>query len=574
MPAAPAGLAAHDGVAYAWLKGDGELSAIDLASGKILRTFPGTVAPEAIKDGESLYVRVDGGVLLVGLREKLLCFELKSGEPAWEFVREGLHLLAPVLDLEKGRVFSILARPSDRFAFRGRWPVSKNVEGIIALDLKNGQPVWTCEELKSVKTAENTKRGGEKIRGVGQLIPTAGHLVFGSKAISGGSSPYLGSIDLATGKLVHSNDTPFETSYNSYGYNAILRDGSIYFAGAFTRVWKYDPASGEVEAVVNDSWNQRCTRFAATPRFLLFGQAAYYGEGYAGVQVSVGRSGCALPNTPANGMTYFTPTMCGCTTLVRGFQAMTGEALAALTEDSLRLLTGGSVFQPEKTTADLPAGPVTDDWLKASRSGKAELEAVPFGDLEIRTFPQQHRLEATRNGQPAWSFLAGARISSPPVVHGDVLVFGSHDGWVYAVEKTGTLRWRYLLAPTERLVGINSQHENTWPVYGVAVQDGKIIASAGTHVELDGGVTVAALDPATGKPAWIRHLKKAPSQVPPGGKGAKIISRSFLNSVPRVNGKLIELGDGGREGGEFSFDLATEEATINAELSSPKSDKQ
>ena len=262
-------LAANDGVAYAWLKGDGELSAIDLASGKILRTFPGTIAPEAIKDGESLYLRVDDGVLLVGLREKLLCFDLKSGDLVWEFSQEGLHLLAPVMDLEKGRVFSILAKPSDRFAFRGRWPVSKNVAGIIALDLKTGKPVWTCEELVSLKVGEAGERGKEKIRGVGQLIPTADHLVvFGSKAISGGTSPYLGSIDLATGKLVYSNDEPFISSYNTTGYNAILRDGSIYFAGAFTRVWKYDPASGKVETVVTDGWNQRCTRFAATPRFL------------------------------------------------------------------------------------------------------------------------------------------------------------------------------------------------------------------------------------------------------------------------------------------------------------------
>ena len=195
-------------------------------------------------------------------------------------------------------------------------------------------------------------------------------------------------------------------------------------------------------------------------------------------------------------------------------------------------------------------------------------------DIQVFTIPHQHRIEARRGGKPLWSFLANARISSRPVFTGDAFIFGSHDGWVYAVEKSGHLRWKYLLAPTERFVGINGQLENTWPVYGVALQDGKVIASAGTHVELDGGVTVAALDPATGKPDWIKHLKKAASQVPPGGKGAKIISHSFLNSVPRVNGNMIELGDGGRKGGSFSFDPTNEESAINLKLNTPQPSKK
>ena len=42
---------------------------------------------------------------------------------------------------------------------------------------------------------------------------------------------------------------------------------------------------------------------------------------------------------------------------------------------------------------------------------------------------------------------------------------------------------------------------------------------------------------------------------PPDGKGAKIVSHTFVNSVPRIDGNHIILGDGGRQGGEFTARL-------------------
>lgn len=35
------------------------------------------------------------------------------------------------------------------------------------------------------------------------------------------------------------------------------------------------------------------------------------------------------------------------------------------------------------------------------------------------------------------------------------------------------LKWKYLLAPTERYVCVNGQLESSWPVYGVCLSDGK-----------------------------------------------------------------------------------------------------
>jgi hypothetical protein len=79
---------------------------------------------------------------------------------------------------------------------------------------------------------------------------------------------------------------------------------------------------------------------------------------------------------------------------------------------------------------------------------------------------------------------------------------------------------------------------------------------------------VVALDPASGKPAWTKHLLKQPSLVPPGGKGAKVVSRSFMNSVPRIEDGQIVLGDGGPFRGEFKFAPGDSEAELNQRLNS------
>ncbi len=565
-------MAADDGVAYAWLKRDGELTALDLASGKTLRTFPGT---KGAVTAEAACVRIAGKNLVVGLRERLVCFDPANAAERWSFSREGLETLGPVVDAARGRVYCLLSKPVEgrRASYGGRWPTSGAVQSVAALDLATGKLVWECTEVASKAIGES--KGQPAMRGIGQLIPAEKYLVaFGSKAISGGQRPFMASIDLGTGKVAHMTDEPFKSSYNTASYNMLLRDGAAWFAGAFTNVWRYDPASGEVTRPLSNPWNQRCTRFAATPRWLMFGQAAYYGADMGGVQVSVGRAGCALPNTPANGLTYFTPTACGCTTLVRGFQAMTGDAAPTPVEDAARLVSAGSGPLAITAPTDIPAGPVAADWLKQERAGARETEPVTAGDLTLVAIVQQHRLEARRAGKAVWNFVAGGRISSPPVIAGGAAIFGSHDGWIYAVGSDGRLRWKYFLAPSERLIGINAQLESAWPVYGVALLDGKIVASAGTHVELDGGVTVAALDPATGQPAWVKHLQKQPSKVPPGGQGANIVPWSFINSVPRIEGGEIVLGDGGRRGGSFQFSPDTAEDELNTRLNSPPPKKK
>lgn len=220
---------------------------------------------------------------------------------------------------------------------------------------------------------------------------------------------------------------------------------------------------------------------------------------------------------------------------------------------------------------EVPAGEVAADWTKQPRVGSLETPAVDTGRIELVAVSHQHRLEARAAGDVLWAFVADGRISSGPVLLGDVAVFGDHAGWVYAVAlKDGSQRWKHLVAPTHRLIGNNGQLESAWPVYGVAVMDGQIIASAGTHVGTGGGVWVTSLHPISGKAAWRKRIFLPPNAVPAGGKGARIVAHTFLNSVPRIDKGQIVLGDGGRQGGQFRFSPTATESDVPFSRPRPK----
>jgi outer membrane protein assembly factor BamB len=561
-------LVVDDGRVYAWLDPTGELTALDLATGELLRTYAGTAGP-ALTDGETICVRAEGKQLVVGLRDHLVCFDASTGAEQWRFSEAGHYVLAPVMDVARNRVWALLAQPGDRRTFAGRWPSSTRAVAVVALALDTGLPVWRNTDVAS--TALGTNKKGEAVhRGIGQLIPGDEHLiVFNSKSISGGQAPFLAALDLCSGELIHSSDQPFKPSYNRASYNVLWRDGAAWFAGAFTQVWKYDPADGAITEVISHSWNQRCTRFTATPNYFLFGQSAFYKKDFSGEQVCVARSGCALGNIPANGLTYFMPTACGCITQVRGFQAMTGTAPPARVPDKERLRAGPRMRSKLTAASSLPPGPIAAEWTKQWRAGERETTAVRAGEIDLVAVVHQHRLEARKGDSVLWSVMADARISSPPVVVGSWVVFGSHDGYVYGVSLLdGSVHWKFLLAPAQRRIVVNGQLESCWPVYGVArFNRTEIIASAGTHVELAGGVSVASLDAETGFPHWTKHLQKSPSLVAAGG-GRKtiIVPHSFINSVPQVEAGAIELGDGDRKGGLFRFFPEESEAELNQRL--------
>jgi outer membrane protein assembly factor BamB len=108
---------------------------------------------------------------------------------------------------------------------------------------------------------------------------------------------------------------------------------------------------------------------------------------------------------------------------------------------------------------------------------------------------------------------------------------------------------------------------SAWPVFGVAdLGNGQVVASAGTHVELDGGVRAVALRAEDGSLVWAKTITKTTSKIPPGGKGAQIVERSLINAAPSVAGGKVVI-DGGAHLGRLEFDPAEPEASICKRLS-------
>jgi outer membrane protein assembly factor BamB len=133
------------------------------------------------------------------------------------------------------------------------------------------------------------------------------------------------------------------------------------------------------------------------------------------------------------------------------------------------------------------------------------------------------------DGRERWRFVTGARVDSPPTLHRGLVLFGSRDGWVYAVRADdGALVWRFQALP-DRLICAFEQLESTWPVSGsILVKDGIAYFAAGRNSFLDGGVFLFGLDPLTGRMLHQRRLAgpydedgfpKIPNRAMTGGMG-------------------------------------------------------
>ena len=115
----------------------------------------------------------------------------------------------------------------------------------------------------------------------------------------------------------------------------------------------------------------------------------------------------------------------------------------------------------------------------------------------------KHTLHAfdAATGKPAWHFIAGGRIDSPPTYWKGRVFFGGKDGLVYCLRATdGALVWKFQAAPVMLSHGAWEMMESVWPVHGsVLVENGLVSCIAGHSCFLDGGLWFYRLDAKTGE---------------------------------------------------------------------------
>ena len=132
-------------------------------------------------------------------------------------------------------------------------------------------------------------------------------------------------------------------------------------------------------------------------------------------------------------------------------------------------------------------------------------EPIVAGDTLFVASPRADRVSAfdTATGEHRWDFFADGPIRFAPTVWGDRLFFGSDDGHLYCISASdGSLLWKFLAGPSERMALGNTRLISTWPVRGApVVADGVVYFAAGIWPFM--GVFIYALDADTGSIVWV-----------------------------------------------------------------------
>jgi hypothetical protein len=209
---------------FTFLEKNGPLVALDAATGKVVRSYDqGGRAPET---NAHAAIRHAGGALVQTAGDTLHVLDAETGALRWRHAEPAGRILFPSASARDDRVFAAVVTEQGKGHY-SRWPYDKVAE-ILCFELSTGKLLW-----RNVEVA-----GGE----IGQLVYADGLLaVFGSGAIGGGNTPYIGAISAADGKLLW--NATFRKEYNRFGYNLLVRDGTLYYADAW-RIYAHDPKTG------------------------------------------------------------------------------------------------------------------------------------------------------------------------------------------------------------------------------------------------------------------------------------------------------------------------------------------
>jgi len=538
---------------YVTLGYEAPVSVLDAATGDLLSVIEGTQGTDEIL--------LDSQTLILAVREtertkpeagkdfrlshnqgRVVAVNAETGQRLWQSEPDTIAPLT--LACHSGRVY---------YANDGQ---------AVCLDGSNGQKLWTSETVKG-NTAAATLVAQEEV-----VLFACGPVSQAAEKRDYQTIRYhqAHAFSADTGERLWSSPQYRGPSGNAR--DVFVIDGLVWFGvdnkenlpdhwrETITQRLGYDLVSGEVKRRVSvpkltsPGHHYRCYRSKATERFLLLpkrGVEFLDLQGDDHMRHDWLRAPCTYGFMPANGMLYTAPHQCVCYqgVLLSNFTALTAGTKDGepKTEESRqqtegRLTRGPGYGKIHPSSFKLPP---SSDWPMyrhdSRRSGSADTTVpdrpkqrweiglrapitppvVAQGILLVAE-KDAHTVQAldARTGRRLWQYTAGARIDSPPTIHGPLALFGSSDGWVYCLDVSdGTEVWRSLAAPQERQVGAFGQLESAWPVHGsVVVQSDVTVTpprplvyfSAGRSTYLDGGIHLYALDPQTGEMCYQNRV--------------------------------------------------------------------
>ena len=530
-------LVAVGGRVYVTLGFHAALSALDAATGEVLKVYEHTRGTE-----EVLWHK---GILLLLVRSVT---EARVAE------------LSKWAELEKKDKSPLYERESARpLVKRFRSTENKAARSIVALDADTGRVLWqktgaearlrplslcACGDRVFYQQGGNTVcldlKTGEK-----RWSAAAGRLrVVCDRAAICSTRQAVTALSAETGKAMWTQ-RPLLCSIR----DAFVISGSVWLGGFKPYdtgrkhtgpAWgpyfatQRDLATGEVLKHVepeNPKHHHRCWQNKATDRYILGGR-----RGVEFIDLDTGdvlwhswvRGVCRYGVMPCNGLLYAPPHACGCYVAAKltGFYALApaeGNGPAVNRPAQARPERGpayGAVESRQSRTENKENWPTLRG--NAERSGATpaavpvvlrqrwqakvgeKLSSLTVADGKVCVASvDQHEVCAVDadSGEAAWRFTAGARVDSPPTLYKGRAIFGCRDGYVYSLRASdGVLDWRLCVAPRDRRVLAYGQIESVSPAHGsVMIQEGVAYLAAGRSSYLDGGIGLYRIQPENGK---------------------------------------------------------------------------
>jgi outer membrane protein assembly factor BamB len=540
----------------------GPLTAFDLASGKELVRFekglfnPGNPGMAA-KPGIAQFLAHGDGILQA-IGSELVWLDAQTGQRRWEKKLEG-YWFAPIVLGDRAIVVETVMP-----AKRARIDNTPHARAIAAFNLVDGKALWrTADILPPHKPpiADGITRVS--------LSPPVGAdgivLLHAGCYQSRLPDAFVAALDAATGKELWRHTIPEKEYTNTVeSSRVVLLNGVAYYLGG-RGVAAWDAKTGKEKFPFRKrpryAFNGfgECSGSRCTVNWLMANGLCYWSlDGDLVTTTWAARSACGTGVYPAYGMVFALPTGCDCITYSRGYLGLSCTPLPEPMPDDRRLVKGPAFGKVEKAAggaddwpmflhdpqrssatagnlpatmkelwrarvAGLPTGPVAADRRLGENYLGALSAPVAAGGVLLIARPEQHQVAALdpATGKERWSFAAGGPIDSPPTVFHGLALFGSHDGYIYALRLAdGELVWRFMAAPVERKAVLHGRLASAFPVHGsVMVLDGKLIATAGFHSDL-GGIHAWVLDPHSGE-----VVRKVPY------KGSAANDRPALNDI-------------------------------------------
>jgi outer membrane protein assembly factor BamB len=528
-PAHPARrLIAVDDKVYTTLSFDGPLTALDAATGRIIKTYKDTKATEEVILSEGVLFLVTKDSPPVDNKDykhtRFVCWEevgKVAKERPWDEKNERsiMAVQADTGNVLWKKPYTIL--PITLVADQKR-VLFHDAEKIVCLNRENGEPLWSSPPVK--------RRSPNPVA----FAPTL--VVYKDVVLFAGGDRKQTAFSAENGKPLWTDKHPPAGHHSPE--DLLVIDGLVWSGeiagGRHSGVFKgRDPYTGQVKKEfppdVKTYWfHHRCYRSKATDKYLLPSRT---GTEFIDIEAQHWqphhwvRGACVYGIMPCNGLTYFPPHPCICyaESKLSGFCALApgSKQRPPKTSKKNRLQTGPAYGKTipalSSTQYQWPTyrhDPIRSGSTKTSvpqnlKQGWQEdlggkLSSVVIADRKLFVASvDNHTLHAldAGSGKETWSYTTNGRIDSPPTIYKGRAIFGSADGYVYCLRASdGQLIWRFRAAPQNLKTMSYEQLESVWPVHGsVLVQNGTVYCVAGRSIFLDGGLRLLRLNPATGK---------------------------------------------------------------------------